>query len=235
MESASICLTLGTVLLTKPSDNLSMQFVKSMKKKADGEPDVGAPYRIITCISPAAVATSVGAASGANVSAGKTVLGVTGAQSESALLIQGEDASSHFTATASFYNCLNFAAGMYDEATATEIQKSIFEGAIKLQSGGTKSPADSSDGYLVSGTVSGLTGKGLVLLNYYSSSSAGEEVEVPPGGKTATSFKFSKKVANGSIYAVIVKSPPIGQECHTTANSAGVIAADVTNVSIACK
>lgn len=234
-RASNTCLTLGTVLLTKPSDNLSMQFVRSIKKKANGLRDTGPPYRVITCISPAAAVTSIGAASGASLTAGKTDLGFTGAQSESALMIQSADASSHFLATASFYNCLNYAADMYDETTATVIEKAIIDGAVRLQSEDPKKNSTASDGFAVSGSVTGLTSKGLALWNYYSPSSPPEEVVVDPGDKNPTVFKFSKKVASGGIYAVVVEKSPKGQECHVASNSAGVASGDVANVAIVCK
>ena len=81
--------------------------------------------------------------------------------------------------------------------------------------------------YPVGGTVSGLTGTGLVLQN-----NAGDDLVVTADGVVA----FPTLVANGAAYAVTVKTQPSAplQTC-TVNNGAGTIAgAEITNVSIIC-
>ena len=80
----------------------------------------------------------------------------------------------------------------------------------------------------IGGTISGLTGSGLVLRN-----NGGDELTVAPG---ATSFTFATPIASESAYAVTVAAQPSGpsQTCTVTSGGGTVGAADVTSVSIAC-
>ena len=81
--------------------------------------------------------------------------------------------------------------------------------------------------YGVGGSVTGLTGSGLVLqLN------GGEELPVSASG----SFLFSQKVAAGSNYSVSVKTQPSGpvQTCTVMSGSGAVGSADVSNVAVVC-
>lgn len=88
----------------------------------------------------------------------------------------------------------------------------------------------------VGGTVSGLTGAGLVVNN------GKETQEIAPG---ATSFKMTKfkadgsylsgRVADGAPYGITVLQQPAGQTC-TVSNGTGTMgAADVLNIAIACQ
>lgn len=81
--------------------------------------------------------------------------------------------------------------------------------------------------YAVGGTITGLTGTGLVLHN------GSEDLPVPAG---ATSFAFTTKVASGAGYAVSVTTEPSGptQTCTVTNGSGIVSLADITNVAITC-
>ena len=87
-------------------------------------------------------------------------------------------------------------------------------------------PDGSTAAYSVGGTVSGLTGTGLVLDN------GGDALSVAANG----AFTFPKKLATGASYAVTVKTQPgtPKQTCAVT-NGAGTIgAANVTSVTVAC-
>lgn len=79
----------------------------------------------------------------------------------------------------------------------------------------------------VSGTVSGLTGSGLVLQN-----NAGDDVSVSANG----SFAFPTPVAGGAGYAVTVKSQPVAPRQQCTINGASGTAAGVGigNVAVSC-
>jgi hypothetical protein len=86
----------------------------------------------------------------------------------------------------------------------------------------------STSQFLVGGTVSGLTGTGLVV------SMAGQaDVAVPSG---ATSFAFGAPVASGIVYAVTVKTQPTApsQTCSVTAGSGTVASGDVTSIAVTC-
>jgi len=78
----------------------------------------------------------------------------------------------------------------------------------------------------VGGTVSGLTGTGLVLHN------GAENLPVAANG----AFTFATAVASGGSYAVTVTTQPSGptQACTVTNGSGTVGAANVTNVAVTC-
>src|SRR5260221_3276672 len=78
--------------------------------------------------------------------------------------------------------------------------------------------------FTVGGTVSGLTGTGLVLQN-----NGGNNLPVSISG----AFTFSTHVDAGADYSVTVLTQPSGQSC-TVSNGAGTASANVTNVAVAC-
>ncbi len=79
--------------------------------------------------------------------------------------------------------------------------------------------------FSVGGTVSGLSGTGLVLQN-----NGGDSLAVSVAG----TFTFATPVASGSAYGVTVASQPPGQNCSVNNGAGTVIAAAVSNVSITC-
>ncbi len=79
--------------------------------------------------------------------------------------------------------------------------------------------------YKIGGTISGLTGTGLVLQN-----NGGDNFTAAAGALT---FTFATPVAAGANYNVTVLTQPTGQTCIVTSGS-GVANADVTNVVITC-
>lgn len=85
----------------------------------------------------------------------------------------------------------------------------------------------SSNAYSISGTVTGLTGAGLVLQN-----NAGNDLSVTAAG----SFAFSQLVQSGGGYAVTVKSQPTNpsQTCAVTNGSGVVTSSSVDDVAIGC-
>ncbi|MDH4235096.1 MAG: hypothetical protein OEV15_08190, partial [Gallionella sp.] len=85
--------------------------------------------------------------------------------------------------------------------------------------------AASSNTYTIGGTVTGLTGTGLVLLN-----NTGNNLTVSPG---ATTFTFSTPLAGGASYTVTVGTQPTGQTCTVTppTNTGTVSTANITNVA----
>ena len=88
--------------------------------------------------------------------------------------------------------------------------------------GGSTPPPPST--YTIGGTVSGLTGTGLVLQN-----NGGNNLAVSASG----AFTFSTSVASGTTYSVAVSTQPTGQSCTLT-NGSGTASANVTNVQVAC-
>ena len=79
--------------------------------------------------------------------------------------------------------------------------------------------------YTIGGTVSGLTGTGLVLFN----GSNGDKLAVSASG----SFAFSTAEPSGSTYIVTVLTQPTGQSCTVT-NGSGTMSANVTNIQVTC-
>jgi hypothetical protein len=79
--------------------------------------------------------------------------------------------------------------------------------------------------YKVGGTVSGLTGAGLTMVN-----GAGTPVAIAAGIST---FAFAG-IQSGTGYTVKVASQPAGQTCAVNNASGTVTNADVTNVTVAC-
>ncbi len=97
-------------------------------------------------------------------------------------------------------------------------------------SGGGGSSGDtsgSSTSYTISGTVTGLSGSGLVLQN-----SGTDDLAVSADG----SFTFATSVVNGDSYAVTVKTEPSApsQGCSVRYGSGTVSGGDVTNVKVTC-
>lgn len=89
--------------------------------------------------------------------------------------------------------------------------------------GGGDSPAPA---WTIGGTVTGLTGSGLVLRN-----NGGNDLTVPASG----SFTFAAGVPNGTPYAVTVQAQPTNppQTCSVTSGS-GTATANVSSVAINC-
>jgi len=87
--------------------------------------------------------------------------------------------------------------------------------------------------YSVGGTITGLTGTGLVLRNAYDLGINTENLTVTAG---ATTFTFATQVAYNSDYSVTVLTQPSNptQTCTVTANGAGPITGPVANISISC-
>lgn len=100
---------------------------------------------------------------------------------------------------------------------------------------GVKTPSGGGGGgggtgqttYTVGGTVSGLTGTGLVLKD-----NGGDSLTVPSG---ATSFTFATAVAKNGAYAVTVGTQPSNpsQTCTVTKGT-GTATANVTDVAVSC-
>ncbi len=80
--------------------------------------------------------------------------------------------------------------------------------------------------YTIGGTISGLTGTGLVLQD-----NGGDNLSLAAG---MTSFTFATPVASGATYGVAVLTEPSGQTCSITNGTGTVAAAPVTNVTVSC-
>jgi hypothetical protein len=79
--------------------------------------------------------------------------------------------------------------------------------------------------YTLGGTITGLTGAGLVL------HSGVDDLAVPVN---AISFTFGTPLPTGATYGVSVLTPPAGQTCTVTNGTGQMANANVTNVQVAC-
>jgi hypothetical protein len=79
--------------------------------------------------------------------------------------------------------------------------------------------------YTIDGTVTGLTGTGLVLQD-----NGGNDLMV---SANATSFSFATPVVSGGAYSVTVLTQPANQSCAVT-NGSGTATAVVADVSVVC-
>lgn len=89
--------------------------------------------------------------------------------------------------------------------------------------GGYNSPPPPTQ-YTIGGSVTGLSGTGLVLQD-----NGGDNLAVSASG----SFTFATKVNSGGPYSVTVMTQPMGQTCTVTGGS-GTASANVTSVAVAC-
>jgi large repetitive protein len=81
--------------------------------------------------------------------------------------------------------------------------------------------------YSIGGTITGLTGSGLVLQN-----NGGDNVSV---SASATSFTFPTLIASGAAYGVtILTQPSSGPSCAVTNGSGTVVSSPVINIAISC-
>src|SRR5580765_7865668 len=78
--------------------------------------------------------------------------------------------------------------------------------------------------YKIGGTVSGLTGTGLVLRN-----NGGDNLAISANG----AFTFSTQLKKDESYSVTVFAQPSGQTCTVT-NGTGTAKGNVTNIGVAC-
>ena len=84
--------------------------------------------------------------------------------------------------------------------------------------------------FTIGGTVTGLAGTGLVLVN-----NGTDSLTISPGAGSSVSFTFKTAVANGGAYAVTVGTQPSSpsQTC-TVAAGTGRATANVTSVAVTC-
>jgi hypothetical protein len=108
--------------------------------------------------------------------------------------------------------------------------------AVAENSGGTAYGTDSSFTtsvcqtplfFTVGGTVSGLSGSGLVLRN-----NGGDPLTISSNG----SFTFDTPLDDGSAYSVSVWTQPAGpdQTCSVTNGTGAISGVDITDVSVTC-
>ena len=106
---------------------------------------------------------------------------------------------------------------------------SVSSGAGAVGSGNVTTVAINCEAntFTIGGTVTGLSGAGLVLQN-----NAGESVTVAQNG----SFSFATPIASGGAYSVTKFSDPVNpwQTCTVSSGAGTVAAANVTSVAVSC-
>lgn len=86
-------------------------------------------------------------------------------------------------------------------------------------------PDSGSAALSVGGTVSGMSGTGLVLQN-----NGADDLTVDANG----SFQFTTLLKEGDTYNVTVKTAPTGQGCSVSSGSGTMPATSITNVTVTC-
>jgi hypothetical protein len=82
-----------------------------------------------------------------------------------------------------------------------------------------------SQQYSIGGTISGLTGSGLVLQN-----NGGDNLSLSASG----SFTFPTMLSNSSVYSVTVLTQPSSQTCSVSNGSGTVVSSSITNITVTC-
>jgi Tol biopolymer transport system component len=83
----------------------------------------------------------------------------------------------------------------------------------------------SANTYTVGGTVTGLTGGTVIVLN-----NGGDELSVSADGD----FQFVTPLVDGSNYIVTVSTQPVGQTCAVSNESGTISGANVSDVAVTC-
>lgn len=82
----------------------------------------------------------------------------------------------------------------------------------------------------LAGTVTGLKGSGLVVVN------GADKLAIDPAANGApVPFKMPKQVAEGYSYALLILTQPAGQTCALANNVGTMAAAGASNVQITCQ
>ena len=79
--------------------------------------------------------------------------------------------------------------------------------------------------FAIRGTVSGLTGTGLVLQN-----NGGNDLPISADGP----FVFANRLTDGATYTVTVRAQPTGQSCVVQKPSGTIQGADASNIRVSC-
>ena len=91
--------------------------------------------------------------------------------------------------------------------------------------GGSTTPTPTGP-FTIGGSITGLTGSGLVLRN-----NGGDDLTV---AASSTSYAFTTSIANGGSYNVTILTQPAGQVCTLTGSSGSISGANVTSANVSC-
>jgi hypothetical protein len=166
-----------------------------------------------------------------------TIGGAVSGLAGSGLVLQdngGNDLAMTTSGTFTFSTAL--AGGTAYSVTIKTQPTSPWQTCVLTNAAGTVSSANvtnvtvtcTTNTYTIGGTVSGLTGSGLVLQD-----NTGNDLTI---AANSANFTFSTAIASGAAYAVTVKTQPTGprQTCAVTAATGTVGGANITNVAVTC-
>lgn len=162
---------------------------------------------------------------------GQISVTISGLTSSGMVLYNGTDTIS----VASGATSATFPTLLVDGATYNVVVQTQPDGlfcTVTNGSGTVSSSTPSADitvscsaSYLLSGTVSNLTGSGLVIYDGV------ENLSVPAG---QTSFAFPTRLDNGDTYSMQVITNPSGQKCTFSGNVSGTVDGAPINVTLGC-
>ena len=165
---------------------------------------------------------------------GGTISGLSG----TGLVLQdngGNNLTVSAGATSFTFSTAIASGGAYSVTVLTQPSNPTETCAVKSGGSGTVAGANITsvvvtcvNAYTIGGTITGLTGTGLVLQN-----NGGNNLTISAG---ATSFTFSTPIANASLYSVTVLTQPSNpaQYCAVINDRGGVNGANITNVAVSC-
>jgi hypothetical protein len=157
---------------------------------------------------------------------------IDGLTSQGLILVNGTDTATPNAGDTSFTFPTPVAAGT-SYAVTVQLQPDAVQCTVTGGSGvvGSANVTDvavtcASAAFTLGGTISGLTGNGLVL---------GDGTDTTSPAPGATTFTFPTKLASAASFSVTVTTQPAGQTC-TVSNGTGVIlTSSVNNVVLSCQ
>jgi len=157
--------------------------------------------------------------------------GISGLTTQGLTLINGTDVVTPSAGDTSFTFPTAVAAGT-SYAVSVQLQPDAVTCSVMGGSGvvGAANVTDvqvdcASAAFTVGGTISGLTGNGLVLAN-------GSDTTSPAPG--ATTFTFPTKLTSAAAFTVTVFTQPAGQTCAVSNGTGVILTSSVNNVVISC-
>jgi hypothetical protein len=157
--------------------------------------------------------------------------GISGLTTQGLTLINGTDVVTPNAGDTSFTFPTGVAAGT-SYAVSVQLQPDAVTCTVTGGSGvvGSANVTDvqvacASAAFTLGGTISGLTGNGLVLAN-------GTDTTSPAPG--AATFTFPTKLASADSFTVTVSAQPAGQTCVVSNGTGVILTSSVTNVAINC-
>jgi hypothetical protein len=157
--------------------------------------------------------------------------GISGLTTQGLTLINGTDVVTPNAGDTSFTFPTAVAAGT-SYAVSVQLQPDAVTCTVTGGSGvvGSANVTDvqvdcASAAFTLGGTISGLTGNGLVLAN-------GTDTTSPAPG--AATFTFPTKLASADFFTVTVFAQPAGETCVVSNGTGVILTSSVTNVVINC-